>query len=50
MYWYDSYRVNNFAEGAETLDGLAQPSFLTIGYTQRPYTANSFVGRFSYIW
>jgi len=50
MYWYDSYRVNNFAEGAETLDGVVQPSFLTIGYTHRPYTANSFVGRFSYIW
>ena len=50
MYWYDSYRVNDFALGAETLTSLAQPSFLMIGYLSRPYTANTIMGRLTVFW
>jgi MtrB/PioB family decaheme-associated outer membrane protein len=50
MYWYDQYRVSDFAQEPQTLSSIAQPSFLMIGYTVRPYTANTFVGRLTYIW
>lgn len=50
VYWYDKYSVNDFALGAQTLTGIAQPSFLMIGYLNRPYTANTFVGRLTYFW
>lgn len=50
VYWYDSYSVNDFALGAQTLTSLAQPSFLMIGYLDRPYTANTVSGRFTYYW
>jgi len=49
-YWFDKYTVNDFAMGAETLTTIAQPSFLMIGYVFRPYTANTFSGRFTYYW
>jgi MtrB/PioB family decaheme-associated outer membrane protein len=50
VYWYDSYRVNDFALGRQTLASLAQPSFLTIGYLYRPYTANTVMGRLTFLW
>jgi hypothetical protein len=50
VYWYDDYRVDDFAQGTQTLNTLAQPSFLMIGYSTRPYTANTLVGRITYIW
>jgi hypothetical protein len=50
MYWYDAFWTNDFATQPSTLDSLAQPSFLMIGYTTRPYTANTVVGRLTYIW
>ncbi len=50
VYWFDQYRVNDFANEPGTLTGIAQPSFLMIGYTTRPYTANAFVGRLTYLW
>ena len=50
VYWYDKYSVNDFALGAQTLTTLAQPSFLMIGYLDRPYTANTISGRFTYYW
>jgi MtrB/PioB family decaheme-associated outer membrane protein len=50
VYWFDKYAVNDFASGAETLTTIAQPSFLMIGYLTRPYTANTFSGRFTYYW
>jgi hypothetical protein len=49
-YWYDRYRVNDFALGPETLTSLAQPSFLTMGYLYRPYTANTLMGRLTFLW
>jgi MtrB/PioB family decaheme-associated outer membrane protein len=50
VYWYDSYRVNDFALGAATLNSLAQPSFLMLGYLYRPYTANTIMARLTYSW
>ncbi len=50
VYWFDTYSVDDFAQGTETLTGIAQPSFLMIGYTTRPYTANTFMGRLTYLW
>ena len=50
VYWYDKYNVNDYALGAQTLTGIAQPSFLTIGYLYRPYTANTVSGRLTYYW
>ena len=49
-YWYDKYRVNDFALGSQTVTTLAGPSFLMLGYLYRPYTANTVVGRLTYIW
>lgn len=50
MYWFDRYRVDDFANEPATLSSIVQPSFLMIGYTARPYTANTFVGRLTYLW
>ena len=50
VYWYDKYSVNDFALGAATLTTITQPSFLMIGYLDRPYTASTFSGRFTYYW
>ena len=50
VYWFDKYSVNDFALGAQTLTSITQPSFLTIGYLDRPYTAKRFSGRFTYYW
>ena len=50
VYWFDKYSVNDYANEPETLNSIAQPSFLMIGYTTRPYTANTFVGRLTYLW
>jgi hypothetical protein len=50
VYWYDKYTVNDFAMGTQTLTSIAQPSFFTIGYLFRPYTANTISGRFTYYW
>lgn len=50
VYWFDKYAVNDFATSAQTLNSISQPSFLMIGYLTRPYTANTFSGRFTYYW
>jgi MtrB/PioB family decaheme-associated outer membrane protein len=50
VYWYDDYFGDDFAQVPATLNSIAQPSYLMIGYTNRPYTANTFVGRLTYIW
>ena len=38
------------ANTVQTLNTIAEPSFLMIGYMYRPYTANTFSGRFTYYW
>jgi hypothetical protein len=50
VYWYDKYRVDDYALGEETLTSLAQPSFLMLGYLYRPYTANTVMGRLTFFW
>jgi MtrB/PioB family decaheme-associated outer membrane protein len=49
-YWFDTYDVNDFALGPATLNTLAQPSFLMLGYVFRPYTAQTVLGRVTYLW
>jgi MtrB/PioB family decaheme-associated outer membrane protein len=49
-YWFDKYDVNDFALGPATLNTLAQPSFLMLGYVFRPYTAQTMMGRVTYLW
>ena len=34
----------------QTLNTLAQPSFLILGYLYRPYTAHTLAGRLTYGW
>jgi MtrB/PioB family decaheme-associated outer membrane protein len=52
-YWYDKYDVNDFALGP-TANGLAQPAttpaLMMLGYFYRPYTANTVIGRLTYLW
>jgi MtrB/PioB family decaheme-associated outer membrane protein len=53
VYWLDKYRVDDFALGP--VESLAQPATATptlmmLGYFYRPYTANSFMGRLTYLW
>ena len=50
VYWYDKYRVNDFALGQATIDSIAQPSFMMLGYVYRPYTANTVWARMTYLW
>jgi hypothetical protein len=52
VYWYDKYDVNDFALGPT--NGLAQPAttpaLMMLGYFYRPYTANTVMGRLTYLW
>jgi MtrB/PioB family decaheme-associated outer membrane protein len=60
-YWYDDYKVQDFALGPTTLTGIALPpvqegqpivatNALLLGYLYRPYTAHAgFVG-LTYLW
>lgn len=50
IYWYDRYRVNDFALGPDTISRLDLPGSLFLGYVYRPYTASSASLRFIYIW
>jgi len=52
-YWYDKYRVDDFA--LSPVASLAQPATATptlmlLGYFYRPYTANTVVGRVTVFW
>lgn len=49
-YWYEKYSVQDYAFNPSTLDSIAQPSFLMLGYLYRPYTANTFWGRLTLNW
>ena len=48
--WYEKYDVDDFAFSPQTLETIAQPSFLTLGYLYRPYTATTIQGRLTYVW
>jgi MtrB/PioB family decaheme-associated outer membrane protein len=53
VYWYDKYDVNDFALGPRT--SLASPAtasstLMMLGYYYRPYSANTFWAKLSYLW
>jgi hypothetical protein len=53
VYWFDKYRVDDFALGP--VASLAQPATATptlmlLGYFYRPYTANTVTFRVTYYW
>jgi MtrB/PioB family decaheme-associated outer membrane protein len=50
VYWFEKYDVSDFAFSPMTLNTITQPSFLMLGYLYRPYTANTFWGRMTYMW
>lgn len=53
VYWYDKYAVNDFALGEQpslALPATASPAIMQIGYAYKPYRANTFWGRLSYLW
>ncbi len=50
VYWYEKYDVDDFAFSPATLNTVAQPAFLSLGYLYRPYTANTLWGRLTYLW
>ena len=60
-YWYDDYKVEDFALGPDTLSGIALPppnptqpltptTALLLGYQYRPYTAHTGWVRLTYLW
>ncbi|MBI2834509.1 MAG: MtrB/PioB family decaheme-associated outer membrane protein [Acidobacteria bacterium] len=49
-YWYDAYRVDDFALGPGTINRIDLPGSLFLGYVYRPYTANSGWVRLIYFW
>jgi MtrB/PioB family decaheme-associated outer membrane protein len=54
IYWFDQYRVDDFALSPVT--SLAQPAnsasptLMMLGYFYRPYTANTVMARMTYLW
>jgi MtrB/PioB family decaheme-associated outer membrane protein len=50
MYWYDRYRVEDFAFGPQTLDRIDLPGSLFLGWMYRPYKAHSAWLRLTYLW
>lgn len=42
--------MNDFAQDAQTLTTLAEPALLLLGNLTRPYTANTLMGRLTYLW
>jgi hypothetical protein len=50
LYWYENFDVDDFAFNPSTLSTVSQPSFMSLQYTFRPYTANTFWGRLTYMW
>jgi MtrB/PioB family decaheme-associated outer membrane protein len=54
LYWFDKYRVDDFA--LSPVSSLAQPAssasptLMMLGYFYRPYTANTVMGRITYLW
>jgi opacity protein-like surface antigen len=50
MYWFETYDVDDFAYNPATLNTVSQPSFISLQYAFRPYTANTIWGRLTYKW
>jgi len=50
VYWFEKYDVDDFAFNPTTLNTVSQPSFMSLQYAFRPYTANTIWGRVTYMW
>jgi MtrB/PioB family decaheme-associated outer membrane protein len=50
MYWFEDFNVDDFAFNPATLNTVAQPSFISLQYTIRPYTANTIWAHLTYQW
>jgi hypothetical protein len=53
VYWFDKYSVDDFA--LSPVASLAQPAtgtptLMMLGYFYAPYTANTVMGRITYLW
>jgi MtrB/PioB family decaheme-associated outer membrane protein len=49
-FWYEEYKVEDFALDPALIDPLALPSALYSGYAYRPYTARTAFVRMTYLW
>lgn len=49
-YWYERYRVDDFALDAEAIPRINLPNALLIGYQYLPYTAQTFFGHLIVGW
>jgi hypothetical protein len=49
-YWYEQYRVSDFALDAQAIPQIDLPSALLIGYQYLPYTAHTVFARVSVRW
>jgi hypothetical protein len=50
VYWFEKYSVDDFAFNASTQSTVAQPSFISLQYLYKPYTAHTFSARVTYLW
>jgi len=50
VFWHERYDVDDFAFNPSTLNTIAQPSFLMLGYVYRPYNASTIWARLTYLW
>jgi hypothetical protein len=51
VYWYDAFRVDDFALGPQYVYGnRTLPDGIMLGYFLRPYTANTGWFRLTYLW
>jgi MtrB/PioB family decaheme-associated outer membrane protein len=54
-YWYENYKTEDFAlgdayTGAAILPFTGTPNTMLLGYSYRPYTANTGILRMTYLW
>jgi hypothetical protein len=50
VYWFEKYEVDDFAFNPATLNTVSQPSFISLQYAFRGYTANTITARITYTW
>ena len=50
MYWFEDFNIDDYAFNPSTLNAVALPSFISLLYAYRPYTANTIWARLTYTW
>jgi hypothetical protein len=52
VYWFDKYKVDDFALSpvASLAQPVTAPALMLLGYFYAPYTANTVMGRITYLW